>query len=336
MIKGLTSLFIRSFIFLSLLAILSASGAFLLFNHLWHKPLSHNEDQLIDIAKGTNHIQLAKQLSREGYVPSPWYYTAFRFGFSIVEQESFAPKAGEFLIPARASTATLFAIIDKGIPHQHRLAVIEGISARDVVIMLNKEKRMTGAVLRIPQEGSLAPDTYFFVKGTNRADMIARMQARQELILAEEWANRGANATYDTPEEALIMASIIEKESGLAQEQPLVASVFLNRIAKNMRLQSDATVLYGIIEAEGAHRQVLKSDLEKDSPWNTYRRKGYPASAIGNPSRGVINAALNPMPSQYFYFVADGQGGHKFAKTYQEHKKNVRAYRRALANQKQE
>ena len=334
MIKGLSSLFLRTFIFLSLLAILSASGAFLWFNHLWHKPLAHNEAQLIDIAKGTNHIQLAKQLHREGYLPAPWYYRAFRFGFSLVEQASFRPKAGEFLVPARASTAQLFAIIDKGTPYQHRIAVIEGATARDIVVMLNNDKRMSGAILRIPQEGSLAPDTYFFVKGTNRADMIARMQARQEMIVAQEWANRKANAIYETPEQALIMASIIEKESGLTHEQPLVASVFLNRIAADMRLQSDATVLYGIIQDEGAHRKVTKADLQKDSPWNTYKRGGYPVSAIGNPSRAAIHAALNPMPSTYFYFVADGQGGHKFAKTYQEHKKNVRAYRRALANQK--
>ena len=226
MIKGLSSLFIRSFIFLSLLAILSASGAFLLFNHLWHKPLSHNEDQLIDITKGTNHIQLAKQLSREGYVPSPWYYTAFRFGFSIVEQESFTPKAGEFLVPARASIADLFAIIDKGISHQHRLAVIEGVSARDVVIMLNKDKRMTGAILRIPQEGTLAPDTYFFVKGTNRADMIARMQARQELILAEEWANRGQMPAMIRLKRRLSWPQSLKKKVALPKNSPLLPLYF--------------------------------------------------------------------------------------------------------------
>ena len=331
MIKGLT----RLFIFVSLIAILTISGAFLWFNHLWNHPLADGtiaplEQRLLLVAKGTNHNQLAAQLHREGYLPAPWYYTAFSFGFSLIEQESFSPKAGEFAIEASASYGDLFKIIDEGVAYQHRFAVIEGTSARDVVIALNKDKRLTGAILRVPKEGSLAPDTYFFERGASRAEMIARMQARQEIILAEEWAGRDKNTSYRNPQEALIMASIIEKESGLAREQPLVASVFLNRIADNMRLQSDATVLYGMIEAEGRAREVLRSDIETDSPWNTYRRAGYPKTAIGNPSRDAIHAALNPMPSAYFYFVADGQGGHKFAKTYEEHKKNVAAYRKAL------
>ena len=331
MIKGL----IRLFIFLSLIAILTISGAFLWFNHLWGQPvgdgrIAHTQERLLLIAKGTNHGQLATQLHREGYLPAPWYYTAFSFGFSLIEQDSFAPKAGEFAVPVSATYGDLFKIINEGVAYQHRFALIEGATARDVVIALNKDKRFTGAILRVPKEGSLAPDTYFFERGASRATMIARMQARQEIIVAEEWSGRNKNTSYRNAQEALIMASIIEKESGLAREQPLVASVFLNRIAANMRLQSDATVLYAMIEAEGRAREVLRSDIETDSPWNTYRRDGYPKTAIGNPGREAIHAALNPMPSAYFYFVADGQGGHKFAKTYAEHKKNVAAYRKTL------
>ena len=331
MITGLFRLFFRSFIFFSLLVILAVSGAFVWFQHIWHQPIALTGDRFLVIAKGTSHNQFARQLTQDGYLPKQWYYQAFRFGFTLTQQHSLRLKAGEFAVPAGASYADLFNVIDQAVPYQHRLAIIEGTTARDIVIALQKDDRLSGAILRIPEEGSLAPDTYFFVRDTNRADLIARMQARQEIILAEEWANRSTAARYQSPEEALIMASIIEKESGLALEQPLVASVFLNRIEKQMRLQSDATVLYGIIEEEGRSREVLRSDIETDSAWNTYRRAGYPKSAIANPSRTAINAALNPMPSRYLYFVADGQGGHKFAKTYEEHKKNVAAYRRIKA-----
>lgn len=334
MIKGLSRLFIRTFIFCSISAIVVIAGAFMWFNHLWQTPLMQSEDRLLLIASGTNHNQLASQLYDEGYLPELWYYPAFRFGFSLVEEASFSPKAGEFEVPAGATYAKLFSIIDEGVPYQHRIAIIEGTTARDIVVALNKEKRMAGAILRVPDEGTLAPDTYFFVRGTQRADMIDRMQRRQEIILAEEWANRSRAVSYQSAQQALIMASIVEKETALIREQPLVASVFLNRIKADMRLQSDATVLYGIIEEEGRHREVLSKDLKEDSPWNSYTRKGYPKTPIGNPSRGAIRAALNPLPSTYFYFVADGQGGHKFAKTYPEHQNNVAAYRRLRAAQK--
>ena len=253
------------------------------------------------------------------------------FGFAIWLYhhcpESFSPKAGEFEVPARSSYADLFEIMDQGIPYQHRFMVI-GQRSQEIVVALNKDDRLKGAILRTPKEGTLAPDTYFFERGTQRSDLIARMQARQEIIIAEEWANRASDLPFKTATEAIIMASIIEKESGLSSEQPLVSSVFANRLRDDMRLQSDATVLYGIIEEEGRPREVLRRDLEKDGPWNTYRRMGFPKTAIANPSRS-IRVTLNPMPSTYFYFVADGQGGHKFAKTYKEHQKNVLAYRRA-------
>ena len=187
---------------------------------------------------------------------------------------------------------------------------------------------MKGAILRVPEEGSLAPDTYFFERGTERQELLSRMQARQEMIVAEEWASRNLDLPFDTAKEAIMMASIIEKESGLVIEQPLVSSVFINRLMKDMRLESDATVLYGIIQKEGQPREVLRKDTKADGPWNTYRRKGFPKTAIANPSRAAIRAALNPMPSTYYYFVADGQGGHNFAKTYEEHLKNVKAYRK--------
>ena len=331
MIRSLARLFSRLFIFVSLMSLIAFIVSAMWFQHIWNQPSLQSSDRLIIIEKGTNHSQLAQYLHDESFLPSRWIYAALRFGFTVVEQESFAPKAGEFLIPAQSSYAELFQIIDQGIPFQHRFTVREGGRSQEVVVALLADERMKGAILRVPEEGSLAPDTYFFERGTERQELLSRMQARQEMIVAEEWASRNLDLPFDTAKEAIMLASIIEKESGLVIEQPLVSSVFINRLMKDMRLESDATVLYGIIQKEGQPREVLRKDTKADGPWNTYRRKGFPKTAIANPSRAAIRAALNPMPSTYYYFVADGQGGHNFAKTYEEHLKNVKAYRKLKA-----
>ena len=331
MIRSLARLFSRLFIFVSLMSLIAFIVSAMWFQHIWNQPSLQSSDRLIIIERGTNHSQLAQYLHDESFLPSRWIYAALRFGFTVVEQESFAPKAGEFLIPAQSSYAELFQIIDQGIPFQHRFTVREGGRSQEVVVALLADERMKGAILRVPEEGSLAPDTYFFERGTERQELLSRMQARQEMIVAEEWASRNLDLPFDTAKEAIMLASIIEKESGLVIEQPLVSSVFINRLMKDMRLESDATVLYGIIQKEGQPREVLRKDTKADGPWNTYRRKGFPKTAIGNPSRAAIRAALNPMPSTYYYFVADGQGGHNFAKTYEEHLKNVKAYRKLKA-----
>jgi len=331
MIRSLARLFSRLFIFVSLMSLIAFIVSAMWFQHIWNQPSLQSSDRLIIIEKGTNHSQLAQYLHDESFLPSRWIYAALRFGFTVVEQESFAPKAGEFLIPAQSSYAELFQIIDQGIPFQHRFTVREGGRSQEVVVALLADERMKGAILRVPEEGSLAPDTYFFERGTERQELLSRMQARQEMIVAEEWASRNLDLPFETAKEAIMLASIIEKESGLVIEQPLVSSVFINRLMKDMRLESDATVLYGIIQKEGQPREVLRKDTKADGPWNTYRRKGFPKTAIANPSRAAIRAALNPMPSTYYYFVADGQGGHNFAKTYEEHLKNVKAYRKLKA-----
>ena len=328
--RGIFTLFRRLFIFLSMTMLVVMSAGWLWFLQIWEAAGPQNEDSLLYILPGTNHGQLADQLHRENYLADGWLYPILRFGYSLVEGASFAPKAGEFLIPARASYQDLFRIIDTGTPYQHRMLITEGMRTDEVVQALTSDDRLSGAIVKYPAEGSLAPDTYFFVRDTNRADLLLRMQQRQEMILAEEWANRRDGLPYETAQEALVMASVIEKESGLVREQPLIASVFINRLTANMRLQSDASVLYGIIMAEGAAREIRKSDLKKDGPWNSYRRSGLPQTAIANPGRKAIHAALNPLPSSYFYFVADGRGGHNFSKTLDEHNRNVKAYRRLV------
>ena len=333
MIKGLARLFLRLVIFSSLTSIIAVLGFSVWFYDYRTQPGIVTEDRLFFVPPGMNHGQLQRALVSEGYVRAHWHYPIMRLSYSLIDDASFQPKAGEFFIPAKASLVDIFKIIDEGSPYQHRFTVIEGMLVKDVVAAIKKDDRLTGGVGSFPKEGSLAPETYFFVRGEKRADLIARMQERQEILLAQEWANRQTGLPYENAQEALIMASIIEKEAVITGEQALISSVFINRIRKKMRLQSDATVLYAVVQDEGEIRRLLKSDLKKDGPYNSYTRAGLPPSPIGNPGHKAIIAALNPIPSPYYYFVADGQGGHKFATNLEDHNRNVQSYRKWRANQ---
>ncbi len=333
MIAPVVRLLSRLTIFASLLAIISVGAFGLWFTDFKDQPSGPDSDTLFYIAPGSGHHEVAGQLQQAGLLRALWHYELMRLSYSLLDDTTFQPKAGEFLIPARASLATIFEHLDKAKPFQHRFTVIEGATVSEVAQLLKQEERLTGTIGRFPEEGSLAPDTYFFVRGETRRSLIERMQARQEMILAEEWANRQPRVPYDTPHDALIMASIIEKETGLVKEQPIVSSVFMNRLRDKMRLQSDASVLYGVIQKEGAVRTLTRADWKVDSAWNSYTRGGLPATAIANPGRAAIKAALQPAPTPYYYFVATGNGGHHFATTLQEHNRNVKAYQKVKARQ---
>ncbi len=213
-----------------------------------------------------------------------------------------------------------------------RVALAEGVTSWKVVEELGQIDVLDGEVAERPAEGALAPDSYEISPGDSRADLIARMEQAQEAILAQAWQNRAEGVPYDSPEEALIMASIVEKETGVAEERPMVASVFVNRIERGMRLQTDPTVIYGLTNGEGVlGRGLRQSELRKETPYNTYVIDGLPPTPIANPGRASIEAALNPSQSDYVYFVADGSGGHAFAATLAEHNRNVAAWRKIEA-----
>ena len=209
-----------------------------------------------------------------------------------------------------------------------RVTLAEGVTSWQVVESLKLADFLTGDLKAVPLEGALAPGSYEVEKGFERKALVDEMQADQAAILAELWAKRADGLPYASPEEAMIMASIIEKETGIASERGKVASVFLNRLADGMKLQTDPTVIYGVTKGQGVLGRGLKaSELKKETPWNTYVIAGLPVTPICNPGREAIAAALQPEATEFTYFVAGGTGGHAFASTLADHNKNVAKYR---------
>lgn len=211
---------------------------------------------------------------------------------------------------------------------RYRIALAEGATSWQIVDALRKAEFLTGEVAAVPEEGMLAPDSYEVSAGADRNELLTRMTSVQEARLAEAWANRVEGLPYATPQEALVMASIVEKETGLPEERRQVAGVFVNRLNRGMRLQTDPTVIYGLTHGrEALGRGLRQSELRSDTPYNTYIIEGLPPGPIANPGLAAIEAALNPDLHDFIFFVADGTGGHAFAATLAEHNRNVAAWR---------
>ena len=224
-------------------------------------------------------------------------------------------------------------LVNRNVPINYRITVAEGVTSWNIVEALKGADFLSGEVPEeLPAEGTLAPDTYEVAKGTSRADVIRRMEAAQEAILAEAWELRADDLPISSQDEALILASIIEKETSVPDERGLVAGVFTNRLRRGIRLQTDPTVIYGITQGQGTlGRGLRRSELRRETPWNTYTIDGLPPTPIANPGRAAIEAALNPEATDYIFFVADGTGGHAFAATLTEHNANVARWRQIEA-----
>ena len=215
---------------------------------------------------------------------------------------------------------------------RYRVTVSEGVTSWQVIDALAKVEFLSGDLPEVPAEGTLAPDSYEVAVGADRAELVQRMVEAQQERLAVAWAGRDPDLPFDTPEEALTMASIVEKETGVAGERRQVASVFVNRLRQGMRLQTDPTVIYGVTEGRGIlGRGLRQSELDRETPYNTYRIDGLPPGPIANPGAASLQAALNPDETDYLFFVADGTGGHAFARTLDEHNRNVAEWRRIEA-----
>jgi UPF0755 protein len=233
--------------------------------------------------------------------------------------------------PGADETPQIFENVREKADTRYRIAIAEGVTSWQIVNGLQAVDVLEGEVNETPAEGSLAPDSYEVREGDTRGSVIERMQAAQDVILANAWENRAEDIPLETPDEALILASIIEKETGVPTEREQVASVFTNRLRQGMKLQTDPTVIYGITEGEGVlGRGLRRSELRAETPWNTYVIDGLPPTPIANPGRASIEAAVNPLDTDYIFFVAktlDPRDGHVFAETLAEHNENVARYR---------
>ena len=237
-------------------------------------------------------------------------------------------RAGEYLVAKGASILDIFEQMRHGRTVVHRFGVVEGTTAAQVVAALRAEPALSGEIAEVPEDGTLLPDTYYFSLGDGRAAQLQRMRAAMTATLAELWPGRAAGLPLESQAAAVVLASIVEKETALPAERARIAGVFYNRLATGMRLQSDPTVIYALTGGKGPlGRPLTQADWHFESPYNTYQVEGLPPKPIGNPGRASLAAVLNPEHHEYLYFVADGSGGHAFAKTLAEHNHNVAHWR---------
>ncbi len=272
----------------------------------------------IVIKPGSSITSAAQQLEKSGVVKSASAFVnrAKVFGASSTI------KAGEFVIPAKASNADILSILTGGKTVQRMVTIPEGMPSIMVYERIMANDRLSGSI-SIPAEGSVLPDSYAFDKNEPRTDVLQRMQDAMTKTMAELWPERSADTVVKTPLEALTLASIVEKETALKSELRIVAGVYSNRLRTGMRLQADPTIIYPITKGKPLGRRILRSEITDVNDYNTYAMAGLPKGPIANPSRAAIAAVLNPQKTSALYFVADGNGGHVFADTLQEHNANV-------------
>ena len=282
----------------------------------------------VQVERGESLVSVTEKLADAGAIGNRML---FRIAARYDELDA-GLRYGDYRIPAGASMREILELLNRGGNVIRQVVVPEGLTSWQVVEMLNVQPELEGEVAEVPPEGALAPAGYDFQRGDERQAIIDRMRAEQGEIVAAAWAGRAPDLPLESPEELLTLASIVEKETGVAEERPLVASVFVNRLRQGMRLQTDPAVIYGITKGEGPLGRGLRaSELATVTPYNTYAIVGLPPTPIANPGKAAIEAAANPEESDFLYFVADGSGGHAFARTLQEHNANVAAWRRIEA-----
>jgi len=292
-------------------------------------PLS--ADRIVNIPRGSGMRDIADILSREGVIDQSWLF----IGGVLVLKAREDLKAGEYEFKAHSSMRDVVATIVEGKVVAHQVSLPEGLTSQQIVARLLQDDVLAGDIKEIPREGSLLPDTYNFARGVTREQMIQRMQQAQQRLLREVWDHRSPDLPLKTPEQLVVLASLVEKETGKPDERSRVAAVFINRLKQRMRLQSDPTIIYGLVGGKGTlGRPIMKSEIEQPTPYNTYIIDGLPPGPIANPGRASLEAAANPARTRELYFVADGTGGHVFAETYEQHQRNVTRLRSIESDQK--
>jgi UPF0755 protein len=286
------------------------------------------EDRVVNVPRGGIR-DTADLLMREGVIDQPYLFIV---GALMMKSQNDL-KYGEYRFVKNASLRDVVDTIIEGKVVQHAFTVAEGLTSDQIVQKLTENEILTGNIRDVPREGTLLPETYRFTRGMTREQIIRRMQQEQRRVLQEVWERRNPDLPVRTPEQLVTLASIIEKETGKPEERTRVASVFVNRLRQKMKLQSDPTIIYGIVGGKGSlGRPIMRSEIEQPTPYNTYVIDGLPPGPIANPGRASLEAAANPARTKELFFVADGTGGHAFSDTYDQHQKNV-ARLRAIEQQ---
>jgi len=323
-------------------AFVTACGLLVLFYFFrieFDRPGPLTASAVVVIPKGEGVSGIAERLERDEVIADRGMFMTSIIYFIYVRGKG-ALKAGEYEFRKNASMRQVLDTLVEGKSIDHKISFAEGLTSQQIVERLQANPDLEGTITEVPAEGTLLPDTYRFQIGDSRQDIIERMQVGQQKFLAKMWEDRDPDIVVQSPEEAVILASIVEKETSRADERPRIASVFENRLKKKMRLQSDPTVIYGLAGGKGVLDHPIQQDeLDRDTPYNTYKINGLPPTPIANPGRASIEAVLKPAKTKDLYFVADGTGGHAFAPSLDEHNKNVVKWRqveRAMREQERE
>jgi UPF0755 protein len=291
-------------------------------------PLS--EDKIVNIPSRAGMADIADVLQREGVIDNNrWAF----IGAVLALKARSELKPGEYSFQKNASLRDVIGTIVEGKVVQHSVTIPEGLTSEQIVARLSDSDIFAGSVREVPREGTLLPETYKFPRGTTREQVIQRMQQAQKRALAEIWERRSPDVPLKSPDQLVTLASIVEKETGKPDERSRVAAVFVNRLRQKIKLQSDPTIIYGLVGGKGTlGRPIKRSEITQPSPYNTYMIDGLPPGPISNPGRASLEAAANPARTRDLFFVADGTGGHAFTETYDQHQKNV-AKLRAMEKQ---
>jgi UPF0755 protein len=317
------------------LALVLLAGVFYYGKVQFEKPGPLKQTMNYTVRSGASMTQVANGLDRRNIISDA---EVFKWGLRAYGNEE-ALKAGEFEIPRGASMKKVMETLVSGRAILHPLTIVEGNTVFQAAQKIANDEILVGDMPEeLPPEGMMIADTQRFQRGMTRSEIIARMQAQQETLVEQIWAKRAPDLPIADMNEFVTMASIVEKETGVAEERPRVAAVFINRLRKGMRLQSDPTILYGIFGGQGRpeDRPIYKSDIEKPTPYNTYTIDGIPPGPIAIPGRAALEAVANPAQTDDLYFVADGTGGHVFATTLEQHNKNVAKWREIEKKRKEE
>lgn len=317
--------FLLNFILMSAIVLVVVLGGLLFYGKTLYEaegPLQ--TDKSIVVERGMNVQSIANLLDEQQVIDNKILFLA---GVRVTDSHG-KLKAGEYLFEQKSSMADVVARLVEGKSVLHSVTIPEGRTTKQIVDILNGDPVLTGTIEAVPPEGTLLPETYKFTRGDNRKQLLDRMRSARDRIVADVWSRRSPDLPISTPEEMVILASIVEKETALADERPRVASVFINRLRQGMRLQTDPTVIYGIVGGEGTlGRPISRADLRAENPYNTYVIDGLPPGPIANPGRAALEAVINPARTKDLFFVADGSGGHAFAETFAGHQANVRKWR---------